>query len=456
LADLRQLEGKLGITPVDSRHLANSRSRLRRRPNSVHNERPCASLMRATRLKHHPKVTSMTVPPARIRPSPLLPIAAATALSLPLGSIYAFSVFIVPLETLLSANRSELASVFGISVVSFTLGMIAVPKLFGRLAVPVIIALSAVLAATGVGVAALAKTFYELAFWYGVVFAFGGGLAYVAIQQCVNAVPLARPGLVNGYLVSLFPLGAMLAAPACGWAIESYGPRTALAGLSAAVVLSGSLATLLMALSGIRLSIPTTDDAANPGADGQSTTQRIVFWKLFFVFLAAAAAGLMVLSQAAAILTAYGAEKGLALAATTGITAAIAGARIAGGWLTDRYSVPLVAAGAQAFSLTGAAILAVWPGPLVAVPTLAMIGIGYGIISGVTAGAVAFYWPRHLFGRIASRVYIAWCVAALTLPLLAARLFDLSGGYGTAVMLAGAANVIGILVGLSLPRQTRA
>ncbi len=411
--------------------------------------------MRAFGPKRHPKVTSMTVPSARTRPSPLLPIAAATALSLPLGSIYAFSVFIVPLETLLSANRSELASVFGISVVSFTLGMIAVPKLFGRIAVPAIIALSAALAATGVGVAAMANTFYELAFWYGVVFAFGGGLAYVAIQQCVNAAPLSRPGLVNGYLVSLFPLGAMLAAPACGWAIESYGPRTALAGLSAAVVLSGALATLLMALSGIRLSTPTVEDTANPGTDGNSADQRTVFWKLFFVFLAAATAGLMVLSQAAAILTAYGAEKGLALAATTGITAAIAGARLAGGWLTDRYSVPLVAAGAQAFSLMGAAILAVWPGPLVAVPTLAMIGIGYGIISGVTAGAVAFYWPRHLFGRIASRVYIAWCIAALTLPLLAAHLFDISGGYGTAVMLAGAANVAGILVGLSLPRQQR-
>ena len=40
---------------------------------------------------------------------------------------------------------------------------------------------------------------------YGVLFATGGGMAYVVVQQCVNAAPLARPGLVNGYLVHQAP-----------------------------------------------------------------------------------------------------------------------------------------------------------------------------------------------------------------------------------------------------------
>ena len=164
----------------------------------------------------------------------------------------------------------------------------------------------------------------------------------------------------------------------------------------------------------------------------------------------------MVLSQAAAMVTAFGAGKPAAVLATTGITAAIAAARLLGGWLTDRLAVPLVAASAQAIALFAAIVLSVMPSPGVAIVTLGLIGVGYGLISGVTVAAVASYWPREEFGRVAGRTYIAWCLAAIALPVLAGRLYDLTGGYGVAVILAGGANLLAVLVALSLPRQRRA
>jgi OFA family oxalate/formate antiporter-like MFS transporter len=387
---------------------------------------------------------------ARLRPGAAL--AAATVLSLPLGSIYAFSVFLEPLEHLLSASRSELASVFGISVIFFTIGLNLAPWLFGVIPVPAIVALSAIMAAGGVAVAAGADGFPQLAFGYGVLFALGGGLAYVGAQQCVNATPINRPGLVNGYLVSLFPLGAMLSTPAFGWGIDAYGVRATLAGLAVAVAVSGAVATLLMAYSGVRLSRPNRFAGAETSAE-DARRRSVVFWKLFLVFSFAATSGLMVLSQAAAILTAYGTSKVTALAATTGITAAIAAARLCGGLMVDRLPVPYVAAIAQLIALAGAVLLTLVPTPAMAIPTLGMIGIGYGLISGVTAAGVAFYWPKALFGQTASRIYIAWCLAALALPVAAARLFDMTGGYQTAIILAGFANLCGVVVGFSLPRQ---
>jgi MFS family permease len=142
--------------------------------------------------------------------------------------------------------------------------------------------------------------------------------------------------------------------------------------------------------------------------------------------------------------------------ATTGITAAIAVARLVGGWLTDRLPVPLVAAFAQALALVGAIALTVMPSPETAIVTLGLIGVGYGLISGVTVAAVASYWPKAAFGRIASRTYIAWCLAAIALPVLAGRLYDLTGSYGVAVIVAGCANLLAVLVALTLPRQQRA
>jgi MFS family permease len=108
--------------------------------------------------------------------------------------------------------------------------------------------------------------------------------------------------------------------------------------------------------------------------------------------------------------------------------------------------------GSQAFALCGALTLSLWPGPLVAVPALAMIGMGYGVISGLTAAAIARYWGKNAFGRVAGRLYVAWCVAAISLPILAGWLYDRTGGYGAAVLIAGGLNLVAVGVAARLPK----
>jgi hypothetical protein len=181
-----------------------------------------------------------------------------------------------------------------------------------------------------------------------------------------------------------------------------------------------------------------------------------VFWTLSIVFFLAASAGLMVLSQAAGIITAYGGAGSLAVYGTTFIAGSIAAARLGGGWMVDWLTIPTVAACAHAISLSGNVALTLWPGPGMAVVALTFVGLGYGIISGLTAAAVGVYWRRALYGLMVSRIYLAWCLAAIVLPIVAGRLFDLTGGYGAAVLIAGGGNVIGIVVALALPRQRSA
>jgi MFS family permease len=206
------------------------------------------------------------------------------------------------------------------------------------------------------------------------------------------------------------------------------------------------IAAAMLHLGRIRLHDPQAQAVA------AESSERSVFLRLFAVFFLAAAAGLTVLSQAAGIVQAYGGKSALALGATTFITAAIAAARTGGGALVDRFAVPHVACGAHLWSLTGALLLIIWPGPLVSVAGLAMIGMGYGFVSGLTAGAISRYWHRNLFGQIASRMYIAWCVAAISLPVLAGWLFDRTQGYAGVMMIAALVNVAGIAVAWRLPR----
>jgi len=351
-------------------------------------------------------------------------------------------VFLKPLEALLGVGRAELSVVFALATLTLTGGMVLAPSVYRRFPAWSVSLACGACAGCGLFLAASARTFPQFVLGYGVLFGIGAGIGFILVQQGVNQSVTTRSGLANGYVVSLYPLGAMLGAPLFGWTIEAFGLRATLAGLGVTVFATCALTALLLGSMKMHTG----------GVVEVEDRRRSTFFLLAGVFFLAAAAGLMVMSQAAGIVQAYGGPTALAVAATTFITGAVGAARIAGGWLTDRFAVPRVAAGSQLFAACGALLLSLWPGPLVAVPALAMIAMGYGFISGVTAAAIARYWHKNAFGRVAGRLYIAWCAAAVTLPVLAGWLYDRTGGYATAVLIAGALNLLAAAISLRLPR----
>jgi OFA family oxalate/formate antiporter-like MFS transporter len=368
-------------------------------------------------------------------------------MNLPLGSVYSFSVLLRPIEQELAIPRSALSLVFGLATVGFTVGSVSASFLFRVASAPTLVLVSALMAAGGIALAANASGLPQLLLGYGIVFGTGGGAAYILLQQGVNMLVRRRQGLVNGYIVSLYPMGAMIATPAFHACNEAFGWRTTLGGLAAVLVISGVAAAALAKHSGARLVAPTSGAAARPAKLG------LTFLKLSATFFLAATAGLMVLSQAREIVATYGGAAALAVGATTGITAAIALARISGGWLVDRFAVPNVMCAAHALALCGGVLLMLFPGPVAAVLGLAMVGTGYGFVSGSTAGGVAIYWPPSDYGRVAGRTYIAWCLAAISLPVLAGYLFDMTRDYSAAMLIAAGANLTGMAMALTMPRR---
>jgi OFA family oxalate/formate antiporter-like MFS transporter len=371
---------------------------------------------------------------------------AATVVNLPFGTLYAFSVFLRPVEALLGATRAEMSLVFGLASVTLTMGMNFAPRLYRRFP-PVLLAVACgLVSAAGLWLAAAASSFAHFALGYGLLFGPGAGVLFIVGQQAVNQTVARARGLANGYVVSLYPLGAMLGAPVFGWSIEAFGVRATLAGLGVVVLAACAIAAALLRAAGIRMH---DESSAAVAGDRPGRT----FWLLTTVFFLAAAAGLTVLSQAAAIVQAYGGVAALAVGATTAITGAVGAARIAGGWLVDHFTAARVGVGAHACSLAGAAMLILIPSPATAAVSLGLIGVGYGIVSGLAAGAIAQYWHKNEFGRIAGRLYIAWCAAAITVPVLAGALFDRTGSYASAAWVAAGVNVLGVLVARMLPAR---
>src|SRR5437899_11710197 len=93
----------------------------------------------------------------------------------------------------------------------------------------------------------------------------------------------------------------MIAAPLFGWSVGQFGVRATLGGLAMVLAVTGSISAWLIAQSGVTLAA-----AAASIEPDEAERRGPVFWRLGIGFFLAAAAGLMVRSQAARMLAAYG------------------------------------------------------------------------------------------------------------------------------------------------------
>src|ERR1700704_4071200 len=82
---------------------------------------------------------------------------AATLMNLPLGSVYAFSVLLRPIEQELAIPRSALSLVFGLATVGFTVGSVGAAFLYRAAPAPILVFASALVAAGGIAMAAAAS-----------------------------------------------------------------------------------------------------------------------------------------------------------------------------------------------------------------------------------------------------------------------------------------------------------
>src|SRR5579863_5640205 len=193
------------------------------------------------------------------------------------------------MEAMFQASRSDLSVTFALATISFTIGMNLAPRLFTFASAPFLVVLCAVSSTLGIALTAAASGLAMVMAGYGVLFGLGGGVAYSLAQQAVNMMVRRHKGLVNGYIVGLYPLGAMIAAPLFGWAIADWGLRATLAGLAVTLALTGLLSAALLRYAGVRLK-PAAEDAR-----AELPGRGVVFAQMCLVFFLAAAAGLTVL-----------------------------------------------------------------------------------------------------------------------------------------------------------------
>jgi len=379
---------------------------------------------------------------------PGLAVAAALLLNPVLGALYAWSVFVAPLEAALGAPRAEVSLVFSIAVVAFTAGMLLTPYAYRLLPAPALLLAALTLGVAGLAASATATAVWHLLLGYGVAFGLGSGSAYSVTLQLISLALAHRRGLASGLGIASYATGSILLSVLFAWTAVRFGPFATFAGTALGLGAAGLCAATLVALSGLRL----PDLAATPKAAGGGGR---VFALIWLAFALGAMAGFMAVSHAAGIAASYGAGAGLLTLTVAGVAAGNATGRLMAGWLCDHVPPARITAAAHAMAAGGFVLLLALDGPGLAAAALTLQGFAYGLVSSGYPTSMGIYFGVANYGRYLGRLLTSWGLAGLTAPWLAGWLFDRSGDYRLACVFGLVVSILAVATALCVPPPAR-
>lgn len=355
---------------------------------------------------------------------------AASIVSMALGSIHAFSVFLAPLEIAFGTSRATVSLIYSFGLVFLTATVLFGPTVYSRLQPATIYIWVAFLGAIGAGVASIADGYWLVWVGYSLIFGIANGLGYgFGLQFAARANP-NHAGLAMGVVTASYALGAVLAPYGFDLALTFGGFFLAMATLGSVVFVVSIGAAVLVARSGVKY----TDTQAARRVTHLPVGLIAMIW---VAYGSGVAAGLMAIGHAAGI------------AATAGFAGWIAAATIAGfnlvgsllsGWLSDRIShrrilttLPIIGA---------AALLALTVLPEQTLILLGVVGFAYGGTIATYPAAIANLFPGEDGPHAYGRVFTAWGAAGLVTPWLAGQIYDWTGHYTAALWAAAALGIL--------------
>lgn len=372
------------------------------------------------------------------------------------GLIYAWSVFVLPLEAEFGWTRAETSWAFTVLFVFFPVGMIVGGRLSERHSLRVTGSFGALLLTAGLFLASFTNSVPWLVVSFGVVAGFGIGLGSNTAAHLLNWFDQRR-GLAAGVLSTGFGLGGLLLGSLAGSAIAAMGWRAAfrlLAGV-AFVVCFGGFQFLRKAPE--KPAAQAEEYLLTRDYTPAEMLHTMTFWLLFTWSLLVSTAGVMVFGHVVPLGVELGVAQAAAVLAMGVLSLANGLGRLVYGALSDRLGLaPTMFVAAL---LMGAATLLAIPltkawghAGLIAVGIL--IGSSYGgMVPLVTTSVLQVFGGRH-FGTNLGVGSAQIAISAILGPQMAGFLRSSTGAYNlpfaTTGLLALGACAIAVVLGLKL------
>jgi MFS transporter, OFA family, oxalate/formate antiporter len=364
-------------------------------------------------------------------------------MNMALGTLYAWSVFVAPLEKEFHWTRSQTSNAFTIAVAVFALTFIAAGRLQDKFGPFWISIIGGVLVSLGFFLCSYTSSLAWLYVCFGVIGGLGNGFGYsTPIPVMAKWFPDKR-GLAVGLAVGGYGAGSAIFGPlASKLLIPTYGWRPTfmiLGGLFFAMTIAGSFFMRNPPAGYLPAGWqPGPSNAKNAAGTRDFTPAEVLrtrsFYFMWLAYALGASAGLMVISQLVPFAKSQGIASDL-LATLTLVVAAAgnAGGRILSGWVSDhlgRLNVLRLMIGLSIFAM----------------PLLYMTGSNatmlyvmvfivywcYGTQLSVNASTTSDFWGTKNAGINYGLLFTAWGVAGIIGPRIAGQMFDKFNNYKAA------------------------
>ncbi len=383
-------------------------------------------------------------------------------LNMILGVMYAWSIFVLPLENTFGWKRAETSFTFTLIIVCFSIGTILGGTLLPRLKPTLTAMLGGLLSGAGFFLSSFVTSLNGLYLCYGVMGGLGIGLAYVVPLTVVIRWYPDKKGIISGLLTMGMALGTFfLGSLGASYLITLIDWQNTLRILGVVVAAVAAITALL-------LKFPPSDyrpqgyapPPENAGIWGFSLGQALktnAYALVFFWIFLIQSGGLMLLGHIVPFVKELNLTQTQAAAALGVIALANGGGRFFFGWLFDK------AGRRVSMSLTGVFMIAglvglnhlpagfVYPALLAAI---VLIGMSYGgSISQLVTVCATFFGPKN-FAIIFAFSTVGTIAASFVGPSVGGYIKDHFSSYELALYMAAALAVISILTAL-LIRQPK-
>ena len=375
------------------------------------------------------------------------------SMNLALGTLYAWSVFVAPLEKEFKWTRAETSNVFTIAVVVFALTFILAGRLQDKYGPFWVSLTGGVLVSLGFFLCAFTHSLNYLYVCFGVIGGLGNGFGYATpIPVMAKWFPDKR-GLAVGLAVGGYGGGSAIFGPLANLKlIPAYGVHTTF-------MILGGIFLVMTVFGAFLLHNPPVGYkpagwAPTPAAKAAASTYEFspsevlrtpTFYLMWVAYALGASAGLMVISQ----LLPFGKSVGIpsaSLITMSLVVAAIGNAsgRILSGWMSDALGRLNTLRLMIAISMIAMPILYQVGGNVTFLyATVFVVYWCYGTQLSVNGSTAADFWGTKNAGINYGMLFTAWGVAGIIGPRIAGVLFDKYKNYQmafySAAVLAGVA-----------------
>ena len=385
-----------------------------------------------------------------------LPVIGGILMNLALGSLYAWSVFVLPLEREFKWTRADTSWVYTIAIVVFALSFIAAGRIQDLKGPKICAFIGGVLVSAGFFLSSYTNSLTFLYTTFGVIVGLGNGFGYATPMPVASKWFPDKRGLVVGLMVGGYGAGSAVIGPVALRLIDSIGWRPTFQILGAVFFVMTMIGTALLKNPPPGYRPPNWQP--KPGAAGglDFTTREMLatptFYFMWIAYWLGTTAGQMAISQ----LVPFAGTAGLgALAATLVLPVSAsgnAGGRILSGWMSDRLGRLLTLKTMILISAGAMPALFFWREQALLFFALVFVVYWcYGTQLSVFASTTADFYGTKNLGLNYGVLFTAWGAAGILGPFIAGRAFVAFGNYQVAFLTAGALALVA-LASLSLAK----